>query len=143
MWRELTTLRLEYMSELKRAPAFEGSCRWHTCTPRRDHRTVIVCPGVINFLDIDQTTGQSSLRFDSVAEAVDHITSLINEGDVNYHTAYPHSHMIFGLLTGIDLATYPMTNEKDTFKQYVVDASIIRINEEIVAVNERNHLPTP
>ena len=109
----------------------------------RPQDTVIVCPGVIDFLYIGQTTGQSSLRFNSVAEAVDHITSLINEGDVNYHTAYPHSHMIFGLLTGMDLAAYPMANEKDTFKQYVINASIISINEEIVAVNERNHLPTP
>ena len=94
-------------------------------------------------LNVDQHTGISTLRFLSVEDMTNLITALLNEGDVNFHMAYPQSHIIFAPLTGIDLKRYAMTNDRDGHHQYVIDVSITRMNENIVAINERNHVPTP
>ena len=105
--------------------------------------TVFICPGVIDFLTTDQVTGMSSLRFTTVEELTTHIIGLLNEGNVNYHIAFPDSHIAFAPISGFDIRRYPMTADDNGFHQFVINASIQRINEEIVAINERNHLTTP
>ena len=109
----------------------------------RPQDTVFICPGVIDFLTTDQVTGMSSLRYTTVEDLTSHIIGLLNEGDVNYHIAYPESHISFALISGFDIRRYPMTADENGYHQYVINASIQRINEEIVAINERNHLTTP
>ena len=69
----------------------------------RPQDTVIICPAVRDMLNVDQHTGASTLRHLTVEYMTDHITALLNEGDVNFHVAYPRSHIIFAPLTGIDL----------------------------------------
>ena len=61
--------------------------------------TILICPGVGDLLYTDSITGMSSLRFSSVSELSDHITGLLNEGEVNFHKAYPRSHILFSTLT--------------------------------------------
>ena len=109
----------------------------------RPQDTVIICPGVRDMLNVDNHTGESTLRYLTVENMTDHITALLNEGDVNFNVAYPTSHIIFAPMTGVDLKCYAMTNDNDGHHQYVIDASITRINDNIVAINERNHVPTP
>ena len=48
--------------------------------------------------------------------------------------------MAFALISGFDIRRYHMTADNDGFHQYVINASIQRINEEIVAINKRNHV---
>ena len=104
---------------------------------------MIICPGVSDMLNVDQHTRKSTSRHLSVENMTDHITALLNEGDVNFHVAYQQSHIIFAPLTGIDLKRYAMTNDVDGYHQYVIDTGITRINDNIVAIDERTHVPTP
>ena len=112
-------------------------------TKARPKDTILICPGVGDLLYTDPITGMSSLRFDSVSELSDHITGLLNEGEVNFHKAYPRSHILFGTLTGMELKRYAMTQDTDPYHQYIINVGIARVNGEVVAINERNHVPTP
>ena len=105
--------------------------------------TTFVCPGVIDMLYTDPSTGISSLHFNTVAELTDHITALLNEGDINFHQVFPQSHIVFAPITGLDLSRYSMTNDDDAYHQYIANAGVARINEEIIAINEHNHVPNP
>ena len=62
------------------------------------HDTILLCPGVGDLLYTDLITGMLSLRFNLVTELSDHVTGLLNEGEVNFHKAYPRSHIIFGTI---------------------------------------------
>ena len=118
-----------HVTPSKRVQGYEVWCQIaYAHAKGRPQDTVIVCPGVIDLLYIDQNTGMSSLRFETVAKLVDCITGLLNEGDVNYHQAHPNSHLIFAPMTGLDLARYPMTNDHDSYHQYIVNAGVERVN---------------
>ena len=60
----------------------------------RPQDTVIICPGVRDMLNVDNHTGESTLRHLTVENMTDHITALLKEGGVNFHVAYPQSHIV-------------------------------------------------
>ena len=87
----------------------------------RPQDTIFVCPGVVDLLHMDPITGISNLHFSTVVEFADYITGLLEEGDTNFHQAYPQSHIIFAPITSLNLRRYSMTGDEDPFHQYVVD----------------------
>ena len=109
----------------------------------RPQDTVIICPGVTDILHADPITGTLSLRFTSIAEMTEHVLGLLNEGDTNFHQAFPNSHIIFAPITGLDIKRFPLLADMDPYHQYVVNASMAQINAGMTAINERNHVPTP
>ena len=91
----------------------------------------------------DPTTATASLRFTTIGEMTEHVLGLLNEGDTNFHQAFPASHIIFAPITGLDIKRFPLLADMDPYHQYVVNASMAQINAGLIAINERNHVPTP
>ena len=113
----------------------------HAMTRLQD--TTFICLGVVDMLNTDSNTGISTLCFQAVAEMTEYITGILNEGNVNFHQDFPQSHIVFGLMTDLDLKRYPMTNDDDSYHQYIIDASIARIDDQITAINEKNTSTPP
>ena len=90
--------------------------------------------GINELTRFKEETGRYVMAFETAEAAVDHCLTAYQK--------YIHSHMIFATITGMDIARYAYTQDKDPVHQLVINDTVRLLNREINNINERNWVPT-
>ena len=97
--------------------------------------------GINELTRFKEETGRYVMAFETAEAAVDHCLTAYQEFDLAFHQKYIHSHMIFATITGMDIARYAYTQDKDPVHQLVINDTVCLLNREINNINERNWVP--
>ena len=98
--------------------------------------------GINELTRFNEETGRYVMAFETAEAAVEHCLTAYQEFELAFHQKYIHSHMIFGTLTGMDIARYAYTQDKDPVHQLVINDTVRILNRELNNINERNWVPT-
>ena len=110
--------------------------------PEIKNKLILFNSGINELTRFNEETGRYVMAFETAEAAVDHCLTAYQEFDLAFHQKYIHSHMIFGTITGMDIARYAYTQDKDPVHQLVINDTVRLLNREINNINERNWVPT-
>ena len=108
----------------------------------RPYDNNIFISGINDLTVWDGATATYKLAFATTEEACDYMIASYQEFELKLHTKYPTSILIFGQLTGIDLAAYPYIQDYDPDHQRILNDTVTIVNRELVKINQRNWVPT-
>ena len=116
-------------------------------TERHPHAKVIITGGICDFTErnSDHYNPQEKFLFNynSVGALTSHMDNLFNESYQSFSSSRPFVSITYSELIGMDLEKIVSTKNPYPGQQDILNQAIMEINTKIVALNEKNSMPTP
>ena len=104
---------------------------------------IIVAGGIWDCTHRENKHDKFKFVFKSVVEMSSHVVALFKDSHRRIAEINPAAHVSYCQLIGMDMFRSKYTTDPEHDEQDILNAAIMSINNEIVALNVKNHAPTP